>query len=46
VAFEEGFSRDVSQLGHWGTGDVELCLRTTADLEKARPMLERCYGEN
>jgi predicted transport protein len=28
VTFEEGFSRDVSQVGHWGTGDVELCIRT------------------
>jgi predicted transport protein len=22
VAFEDGFSRDVSAVGHWGTGDV------------------------
>lgn len=40
------FIRDVSQIGHWGTGDVELSLRTLADLEKARPLLERCYTEN
>lgn len=46
VAMEEGFSRDVSQVGHWGTGDVELSLRTLADLERARPLLERSYGEN
>jgi predicted transport protein len=46
VAMETDFSRDVSQVGHWGTGDVEICLRTLADLEKARPLLERCYAEN
>jgi len=46
VALEEGFSRDVSQVGHWGTGDVELCLRTAADLELAKPLLERSYNEN
>jgi len=46
VTFEEGFSRDVSQVGHWGTGDVELCIRTPADLERAAPLLERCYAEN
>lgn len=46
VTFEEGFSRDVSQVGHWGTGDVELCIRTPADLERAGSLLERCYAEN
>jgi predicted transport protein len=46
VAFEEGFSRDVSQVGHWGTGDVELCLRSAADLQKAQILLERSYAEN
>lgn len=45
VAFEEGFSRDISEIGHWGTGDVELTLRTPADLERARPLLERSYTE-
>ncbi len=46
VALEEGFCRDVSQLGHWGTGDVELCLRNEADLLRAKPLLERSYAEN
>jgi predicted transport protein len=46
VTFEENFSRDVSKVGHWGTGDVELCLFGPADLQKAQPLLERCYAEN
>lgn len=46
VTLEEGFSRDVSQVGHWGTGDVELCLRNSPDLERARTLLERSYAEN
>ena len=46
VAFEEGFSRDVSQVGHWGTGDVELCLFSPSDLHKAQVLLERSYAEN
>lgn len=45
VAQEEGFSRDVRQIGHWGTGDLELCLRSAADLERAKPLLERAYQE-
>jgi predicted transport protein len=46
VVFEEGFSRDVSHVGHWGTGDVELCLLTPLDLQRAQPLLERSYAEN
>lgn len=46
VSLEEGFSRDVSQIGHWGTGDLELVLRSPADLERAKPLIERCYTEN
>lgn len=46
VALEEGFSRDVREIGHWGTGDLELTVRTLADLEKAKPLLERSYTES
>lgn len=46
LQLEDGFSRDVRQIGHWGTGDLELTLRNEADLEKARPLLERSYQEN
>lgn len=46
VALEEGFSRDISQVGHWGTGDLELCLRGPADLQRAHALLERSYDEN
>lgn len=46
VALESGFSRDVRSIGTWGTGDLELCLRSLADLERALPLLERSYNEN
>ncbi len=46
VTLEENFSRDVSEIGHWGTGDLELTLRTLEDLEKAKPLIERCYLES
>jgi len=45
VALEEGFSRDVSQVGHWGTGDLELSLRSLADLDRAKSLVERSYSE-
>ena len=46
VALEEGFTRDVTKIGHWGTGDLEAVIRTAADLEKAKALIERCYREN
>lgn len=46
IALETGFSRDVRNIGTWGTGDLELCLRSQADLERALPLLERSYNEN
>lgn len=46
VELESGFSRDVTNIGHWGTGDLELCLRKPADFEKAKPLIERAYQEN
>ena len=46
VELEEGFSRDVRKIGHWGTGDLELLLRAPGDLHKAIPLLERSYAES
>jgi predicted transport protein len=46
VVLEAGFSRDVRNIGKWGTGDLELCLRSPADLQRALPLLERSYGES
>lgn len=46
VTFEEGFSRDVTNLGHWGCGAVELHLQNRTDLEKAKPLIDRSYNEN
>lgn len=36
-------AKDVSQKGHWGTGDVELALSTMADLEAAKPFIAAAY---
>ena len=44
--FEKGFSRDVSKIGHYGTGNVQLRLRSSADFEKAKPFLRQAYDAN
>ncbi len=43
VKSEEGFTRDVRKIGHWGTGDLELTVGTVVDLEKAKPLIRRAY---
>jgi len=39
----EGFTRDVRNAGHWGTGDVEISLGSLSDLEQAKPFLHPPY---
>ena len=46
VQLEEGFSRNVRDVGHWGTGDLELYIRNKDDLAKAKPLFEQAYQEN
>lgn len=40
---EEGFSRDVTDIGHWGSGDLEIFFRDRAGLEKAKPLILKAY---
>lgn len=43
VQIEPGFTRDVRKIGHFGTGDLEISMRTTEDYTKALPLLQRAY---
>lgn len=43
---QDGFSRDVSEIGHWGTGNVELSLRNREDWSKAQHLVDRSYQES
>ena len=45
VELEEGFSRDVRKIGHFGTGDLELTIGSHDDLERAKPLILRSYEE-
>jgi predicted transport protein len=40
------FSRDVTHIGHWGTGNLEVNVRTFDDWRKAQPLVERAYQES
>lgn len=39
-----GFTRDVSVLGHHGTGDLEVQLRTPKDVERAQDLFRASYA--
>lgn len=40
---EDGFTRDVSKIGHYGTGNFEIQIRTDRDLERAKPLIIRSF---
>lgn len=46
IDYEDGFTQDVTKLGHHGTGDVQVIIRNRTDYEKARALLDRAYNEN
>lgn len=46
VKLEPGFTRDVSNVGHFGTGDLEITLSKPEDLEKALPLIKRSYEDS
>lgn len=43
VELEDGFTRDVRAIGHFGTGDLELRIHSASDFEKARSLIQRSY---
>lgn len=46
VTLEPGFTRDLRGLGHHGTGDLEIVLRSQEDLERAKPLILRAYEDS
>jgi len=39
----QGITRDVREINHWGTGDLELTLNNLSDLEKVKPLIKQAY---
>ncbi len=46
VELEEGFSRDVRNIGHWSTGDLEVRIESNEDFDKAKPLIIKSYEQN
>lgn len=45
IQLEDGFSRDVSKIGHYSTGNLELIIKSDEDLAKAKPLIEQSYDK-
>ena len=43
MAEDNDFSRDVTGIGHWGTGDFEVNVRTLEDLDKTKQLITLSY---
>lgn len=43
VKLVKGFSRDVRKIGHFGTGELEITVRSDEDLEKAKEFIHMSY---
>lgn len=46
IAIEDGFTRDVTKIGHWGTGDLEITIKDVSGFEKAKEYIDRAYEMN
>lgn len=43
LKLEKGFTRDMREIGHYGTGDLEITIANMDDLERAKPLLLKSY---
>lgn len=41
----DGFTRDVKNIGHFGTGDFEVTIKSIEDFEKAKLYIDKCYNK-
>jgi predicted transport protein len=46
IALETGFTRDVRKIGHFGTGDLEIRIKSHEDLKKAEELIRQSYEDN
>lgn len=42
-SYGKDFIRDVREIGHYGTGDLEVTIRSDEDLERAKPLILKSY---
>jgi predicted transport protein len=43
IELKPGFTRDVTEIGHYGTGDLEIVIDSAEDFETAKPLFVKSY---
>jgi predicted transport protein len=43
ITLEPGFTRDMTKIGHFGTGDLEVAIGNRDDFERAQPLIMTSY---
>jgi predicted transport protein len=43
ITLEPGFTRDVTKIGHFGTGNLEVIIGSHRDFERAQPLIQMSY---
>ncbi|SDN25658.1 Predicted transport protein [Fictibacillus solisalsi] len=43
IELEQAFTRDVTNIGHYGTGDLEVTISTSENFEKAKKLINMAY---
>jgi predicted transport protein len=46
ISIEPGFTRDVRRIGHFGTGELEVSMKSLADLARAQPLMRTAYDRS
>jgi predicted transport protein len=46
VELKKGFTRDVRNIGHFGTGNLEVRINGKDDFERAKELMAKSYDEN
>lgn len=46
VQLIDGFIKDVRNVGHWGTGDLQIHIKSIEDFNKVKDLINRSYQEN
>ncbi len=43
MQLEPGFTRDMTYIGHYGTGNLEVVINSDDDLKKAQVLIAQSY---
>jgi predicted transport protein len=46
LKLEDGFTKDMTDIGHHGTGDLQIRLSSESDLERAKRILKQSYDQS